>query len=252
MFSRFIAKKSASDGEIGKTSLQTELREFVLKTNCHRLFDPSVTCDSETAERIISQIAEYSSTLDPGSDSSTLIIALCCLMTEKICESAKCVSCIVNEYYMRMLQSGVHAFVQTITLNMCFLILDKLMVTEILDWISQMDQNSLQHNYPLIETGLSVFLNNHFDEFAAKMHWKAIMKLLGCGIIIRKYNDLVEKTEFFHIDINISDQKSESPQKNKAGGKHKNRCDSRNSVSPKVAEGIKNEVKWVVNTAGLI
>ena len=63
---------------------------------------------------------------------------------------------------------------------------------------------------------------------------------------IGKDNDLVQKTELFYINVDVSDEKTERAEQNQAGGKNKYRRESCDSVSPEIAESVKNKIKGIV------
>ena len=75
------------------------------------------------------------------------------------------------------------------------------------------------------------------------------LKLLGSGVVIDENHDLIEESELFNVYVNISYEESESSEEYQTRCQHEHGSNSRGSVSPEIAERVKDKVEGIVDSS---
>ena len=182
MFLRFRMKRSSSE-ESPRISVQSELRECIVKTEFHQLASFVVGFGNEAVDALVNGISECSKSRELDADVNALYIAYCALLVEKVCESVRRVPPSVYDYYSRLLNKDSPNFVQSIVVNFVFMLLDAIPDFDVLDILGDMDQKLIQDHYELIEAGLASLVERHLGEFVERWRYKSIMRLLSCGLV---------------------------------------------------------------------
>ena len=202
MFMRFMVKRSASD-ESPRISVQSELREFVVKTNFHQLPSFTSTFSSEAVDALVQAISSCSKDMET-SDSNALYIAYCALLVEKICEAVKRIPSSVCPYYSRLLNKNSSVFVQSLVINYVFMLLMTFVDMSLLDLVGNMEQKAIQDHFEQIERGLCSLVEQHLEQVVRQGQYKSVMKLLSCGLAVESESSRVVFDKLIDA-INASD-----------------------------------------------
>jgi hypothetical protein len=174
-------RKSGPDTEPLKLTRQTEVRESVMRANCHALPQFARRFGARSTAALLQAIVNASGHLEKTLDANGLYVAFCVLFATKILgEIGQCPSIYIT--YIERLMSLEAPFVQSMTINCLFGLVIGLFETLpsvacLFDCIEQ------RVSLVLIEKGLSLFMRRHFVAFAGTYRWRSVLRLLSIGIV---------------------------------------------------------------------
>jgi hypothetical protein len=182
-FGFFTSRKSS---EPPRMPLQTETRDLVARTSCHRL--PSIARRFASTAALLAAVDACSARLEANVESSGLYVAFCVLLAAQICTEIRKIPEVVAAFWQRLLGPASSLFVRGIVLNMSFLTVDQVFefdhnAIRLLDGISQLPNDILQSHFAVIEKGLALFFQKHIAEFVPLLKWKSALKLLFPGLV---------------------------------------------------------------------
>ncbi|OHT15701.1 hypothetical protein TRFO_13863 [Tritrichomonas foetus] len=193
VFSLFLSRRSSSE-EFQRVSSKSSLKDIVTKSEIEKVVSfSSTTFSDESLNCIIEAIELVCQEIELGAETDQMRIAFCVIFAEKIFSENKTrISHKINhlsDFLVRTLKLKNGTFLPVITLNEAFVTLLNLWeykenrenILDLLDKVSQVQEISKQGD--LIEKGLSIFFDKHFDSFIEMNKLSGVLNLLQIGLV---------------------------------------------------------------------